>query len=172
MAESTIVKTKRDGTLTFSDLAAANTYTVAFEAGDLTIDIPGPTVSNYLDRGRFTSPPSIRHIDDQPISGSFTAYLRDISDAVDETLFEIIAQSGFVGSTWTSRMGANGEVFTLLLTWDLEGTDHGDVDGVAAPSDHRIQLDHCWVTGSIAEGDPNAITINFTSYELYPTSLT
>ena len=34
MPESTIVKTKRDGTITFLD-GAANSFTVEFEAGDL-----------------------------------------------------------------------------------------------------------------------------------------
>lgn len=163
MAESTIVKTKRDGTLTFSDLAGANTYTVSYEAGDLSLTIPGASVGNYLDRGRMPDPPSIRYQDDQPITGSFTAFLRDLSDAVDVTLFEILAQTGVVGSSWVSTMGATGEVFTLKLTWTIAGTIHGDAGG-----DHVCELDHCYVTGSVSEGDPDTISISFTSYTLYP----
>lgn len=163
MAESLIVKTKRDGTLTFSDLAAANSYTVAFEAGDLNLTVPGATVNNFLDRGRFPAGnPSIRYGDDQPLTGTFTAYLRDVSDLVDVTLSEILLQSGAVASGWTSTMGANGEVFTLKLTWTIAGVIHGDA------SDHVLELDHCYVTGALAEGDPDTITINFTSYTLYP----
>ena len=70
MAYSTIVKTKRDGTLVITD--GTNSVTVAYEAGDLSLDIPGPTVNLFLDRGQFGSTPSIRYGDDQPITGTFT----------------------------------------------------------------------------------------------------
>lgn len=162
MAESTIVKTKRDGTLTFSDLAGANSYTVSYEAGDLSLTVAGATVNNFLDRGRMPNPPSIRYGDDQPLTGTFTAYLRDMSDAVDVTLFEILTQTGVVGASWVSTMGATGEVFTLKLTWTVAGTIHGDA------ADHVCELDHCYVTGSVSEGDPDTISISFTSYVLYP----
>ena len=162
MAESTIVKTKRDGTISFADLGASNTYTVAYEAGDLTIDIPGPTVTNSLDRGIMGATPSLRYGDDQPMTGSFTAQLRDISDATDQTLFELIAKSGAIGG-WTSTLGANAEVAAVTLTFQIEGTDHGDA------ADHTIVCNHCVVTGGISEGDPSTISISFTSYDLYPT---
>ena len=163
MPESTIVKTKRDGTITFLD-GAANSFTVAFEAGDLNITIPGTTVNNFLDRGRMTGPPSIRYGDDQPCTGSFTATLRDFDDGgtgADTTLAEIITQSG-VASTWQSTMGVNGEVFTLTLVWEISGVVHGD------PSNHICQLDHCYITGSMSEGDPDQISISFTAYTLFP----
>ena len=162
MAESTIVKTKRDGTISFADLGASNTYTVAYEAGDLTIDIPGPTVTNSLDRGIMGATPSLRYGDDQPMTGSFTAQLRDISDATDQTLFELIAKSGAIGG-WTSTLGANAEVAAVTLTFQIEGTDHGDA------ADHTVVCNHCVVTGGISEGDPSTISISFTSYDLYPT---
>ena len=165
MAISTIVKTKRDGTLVLKDNAAANTLTVAYEAGDLSISIPGPAVISPLDRGSLGSPPSLRYSDDQPITGTFTAYLRDLSDAAYATLEEVILQSGEVGASWVSTMGANGEVFTLDLEWTVEGTDHGDA------SDHVLTLPYCVVTGSLSEGDPNQISISFTSYSVYPSSV-
>ena len=163
MPESLIVKTKRDGTLTIADNAGANTFTVAFESGDLSLTIPGPGVGLFLDRGVITSPPAIRYTDDAPITGTFSAYLRDFSDAAYATLMEIISQSGEVASTWVSTMGANGEVQTYTLSWLVEGTDHGDV------SDHLCVLDHCAFTGSVSEGDPDSISLSFTSYALYPT---
>ena len=162
MAISTIVKTKRDGSLTFEDNAGANTFTVAFEAGDLSLTLPGATVSNFLDRGRITAPPSIRYGDDQEITGTFTAYLRDVSDATYATLFEIVTQTGQVGSTWVSTMGATGEVFTLTLKWTIAGVIHGD------SADHLVELPYCYVTGSVSEGDPDTISLSFTSYSLYP----
>ena len=165
MAESTIVKTKRDGIITFIDgtLPTPEVYEVSFEAGDLNITIAGRTVNLFLDRGVITNPPSIRYGDDQPVTGTFTAYLRDTTDAAVATLIDILTEGGFVAANWTSRMGANGEVFTVQIEWLIEGTDHGD------PNDHTITLDHCYVTGAVAEGDPGTISISFTSFQLYPT---
>tara|TARA_R110002074_G_scaffold347031_1_gene517371 strand:- start:23 stop:517 length:495 start_codon:yes stop_codon:yes gene_type:complete len=164
MAESTIVKTKRDGTIKFSDNAGANTYTVAYEAGDLNISIPGPSVISPLDRGSLGSPPSLRYSDDAPITGSLTAYLRDLGDAAFATLSEIITQTGHVASTWVSTMGADAEVFTLDLEWTIAGP--------GAEADHVLTLPFCVVTGSLSEGDPDQISISFTSYSVYPSSVT
>ena len=166
MSESLIIKTKRDGTIKFLDNAGANTYTVAYEAGDLNISIPGPSVISPLDRGSLGSPPSLRYSDDAPITGSFTAMLRDLGDAAYTTLSEIITQTGHVATTWVSTMGANGEVFTLDLEWTIEGTNHGDA------SDHVLTLPYCVVTGSLSEGDPDQISISFTSYSVYPSAVT
>jgi len=163
MAISTIVKTKRDGTLTFEDNGAANTLTVAFEAGDFTLNIPEEAVSLFLDRGVITSPPAIRYGDDQPMTGSFTAYLRDLSDAAYATLEELLLQSGDVGSNWVSTMGANGEVFSLTLRWTIDGVSHGDA------SNHVITVPYCHVSGSLSEGDPDTVSISFTSYAVRPT---
>lgn len=166
MAESTIVKTKRDGTIQISDLADANSYTVAYEAGDLSITLPGPAVISPLDRGQFGDPPSLRYSDDQPITGTFTAYLRDLTDDGYTTLAEILMQTGDVANNWTSTLGNNREVFTLTLEWTIAGLVHGDA------ADHVLTLPYCVVTGSLSEGDPNQISISFTSYSVYPTATT
>jgi hypothetical protein len=163
MAESTIVKTKRDGTLTFSDNAAANSYTVAFEAGDMNVSIPGRTINLFLDRGEITSPPSIRWGDDQPMTATFTAQLRDVSDVAVAVLTDLITNGGFFASGWVSTGGANAEVKTVDCLWTIEGSDHGD------PADHTVTLPYCFVTGSIADGDPVTLSISLTSYAVYPT---
>jgi len=166
MSESTILKTKRDGVLKLSDNGAANEYTVSYEAGDLSIAIPGPSVISPLDRGSLGSPPSLRYSDDAPITGNFTAFLRDLGDATYATLSEIITQTGDVGDNWVSTMGTDGEVFTLDLEWTISGTVHGDA------SDHVLSLSHCVVSGSLSEGDPDQISISFTSYSVYPSAVT
>ncbi|MCK5224699.1 hypothetical protein KAR04_08000 [Candidatus Calescamantes bacterium] len=164
MAESLITKTKRDGTITIRDgtTPTANEYTVAFEAGDLSVTIAGRTVNLFLDRGVLTDPPQIRYGDDQPMSGSFTAQLRDVSDATDETLAAILLDTGVINTGWVGRGGSTREVKTFQLEWTIEGTDHGDA------ADHTITLDYCYITGSLADGDPAVVTINFTSFQLYP----
>ena len=164
MAISTIVKNKRDGTLVLTDNAGANSLTIAYEAGDFSLSVPARTVSLYLDRGTMNATPQIRHVDDQPMTGTFTAQLRDISDAAYATLEELLlGPSGFIGSTWVSTMGATGEVFTCTATWTIEGTDHGDA------SDHVVACNFCYFTGSLADGDPSTISCSFTSYDLFPT---
>jgi len=163
MAISTVVKSKRDGTLTFSD-NLANSLTVEYEAGDFSVSIPGPGVLDALDRGRMVG--ALRYTDDAPCTATFTAYLRDISDPAWATLSEILLQTGEVGTSWESTMGPDGEVFTLDLLWTVAGVVHGDA------ADHTLGLEKCVVTGSLAEGDPNTISISITSYALYPTSVT
>ena len=166
MAESVIVRTKRDGSLTSNDGTPTTplTYTVAYEAGDLSITIPGPAVNVFLDRGQFGTTPSLRYGDDQPCTFSFSAHMRDVSDGSVATLFSILNQSGIVGSTpWVSTLGsaATTEVFAVQLVFAIEGTDHGSAD-------YTITLDDCIITGSISEGDPNTINITGTSYDLFP----
>lgn len=161
MAYSSIVKTLRDGQIAVADNAAANSITVAFEQGDLSIDIPGSEVLLFLDRNEITSPPALRKGKDQPMTGSFTAYLRDLDDATADILEQLVVAE--LPDSWVSTMGANGEVPTVTLTWTLEGTDHGDAE------DHTLTLNYCYISGSIREGDPSVVTFNFTAYDVYPT---
>ena len=164
MSYSQIIKTKADGTILIEDgTGTPLTLTVAYETGDFNISIPGPTVSNFLDRSRFGSSPSLRYGDDQPVTFSFTANLRDIADASYITLESIITNSGIFASTWVSRGGANAEVKTVRVTFTIEGTTHGD------SADHTIVMDHCVLTGSLQEGDPDSVSINGTAFIRWPT---
>jgi len=164
VAESTIVKNKRDFTVVLTDNAAAHSYTISLEPGDLSITIPGTTVSNYLDRGSIGATPSIRYVDDQPMTFTLSGYLRDVSDASYATLPEFIAgPSGYVGTTWVSTMGANGEVPTWTVTITIEESNH------TGSADHTIVLNFCYITGSITDGDPATVSISGTSYDVYPT---
>lgn len=161
MAYSTIVKTLRDGTITLEDNAAGNSAVVAFEQGDLNITIPGPEVLLFLDRNQITDPPAIRYGADAPVTGTFTMYLRDLDDAASDVLEQLVTQG--LPDGWVSTMGATGEVATVTARWALEGTDHGDAE------DHELALAYASFSGSIAEGDPSVVTLNFTSHKLYPT---
>lgn len=163
MAESTIVKTKRDGTLTIYDNGRSNSYTVSFEAGDFSLSIPGRQANVFPDRGVFGATPSVRWGDDQPMTGSFTAYLRDGNDAAVAALINILTETGWWASNAVSTLGTNAEVKTWELLYTFEGTDHGDA------ADHTIAVDHCALTGSVTEGDPSVLSISFTAFQLYPT---
>ncbi|MCP3958826.1 MAG: hypothetical protein GY719_13315 [bacterium] len=157
MSVSTIVKTKRDGTLTVSGNLADQSLTVAFEAGDFQVQIPGPAVNVFLDRGQLGTTPSLRYGDDQPITGSFTAYLRDLTDGAEATLEGIITNSG-KATEWESTLGDGAKVQTYKILWTI-----------ADDADHTLELDHCVITGSLGEGDPDTVSLTFTSYQSYPT---
>jgi hypothetical protein len=134
MAESVVAKNMRDGTITLK--VGANSYVIKYEEGTLQLNVPGPSIANYLDRGRLADTvggvPSIRYNEDQPMTGSFSAYLRDISDGTYVTAPQFILKTGQYGSTWGSSLGANAEVKTVDIQWDIVGLTHGDA------SDHQV----------------------------------
>tara|TARA_Y100000310_G_scaffold212967_1_gene213866 strand:- start:679 stop:1236 length:558 start_codon:yes stop_codon:yes gene_type:complete len=184
MSESTVIHTKLDGVLTlgsqctagggaFSASAGINsgadTYTVAYEAGDLSLTIPQQSVSSYLDRGKFTSPPALRYGDDQSISFSFSCFFRDLTDSAAPALVDIISNQGYAGSNWVSTLSTSiasddAEVFTIDLRWVV--TNQGDATDV-----HKLVLPYCTVNCTIAEGDPNTVTISGTSWAVAPSVL-
>mgnify|MGYP003633694191 CR=1 FL=1 len=183
MAESTVVKTKIDGTLTFASqstaggggfvsagtvASGASSYVVSYEAGDFSMTVPGVqgAVNNFLDRGKITSPASIRLGDQAPITFSFTAMLRDVTDAGVETLMDILNQKGNVDGNWksttsTSIAADDAEVWTVDLK--LAIVNPGD-----ATDSHFIVLSQCALSYSMSEGDPNSISISGTSFAAAP----
>ena len=185
MSESTIIHPTLAGQLTLGsqctagggtfDAAAsvasgAQTYTVAYEAGDLSLTIPQQSISHYLDRGKITSPPSIRYGDDQAITFSFSAYFRDLTDSGAATLVDICQNSGHVTSNWISTLSTSianddAEVFTVDLRWIV--TNQGDATDTPA-----LVLPFCTVNCAIAEGDPNTVTINGTCWSVAPSVMT
>jgi hypothetical protein len=166
MAYSNVVKTKRDGLISICDdsgFAGSNTLDLAFEPGDFSMNAPQENRLNFLDRGRLVS--SVRYGDDQALTGSFSVYFRDTTDAAAATLMDILNQSGYVSTApWVGTLGANAEVFTCDLRLTIEGTDHGDA------ADHTITITDVSFDYTMAEGDPNVITVNWQSHtEIRPT---
>jgi hypothetical protein len=161
---STILKTKRDGTLTISD-GSGKSLVVKYENGSFALNVPKAALISTLDRGELGDPPSLRKGDDQPMSGTFTAYLRDVSDDTYITLEEICLDTGYYDTTWVSTLGVGAEVKTLTLQWDIAGIIHGD------PTDHRVILPFLHLTGSLTEGDPSTLAMAYTSYAVKPSSV-
>lgn len=162
MAESTVVRTKRDGVWVITD--GSNTYTIAYEPGDATVDVPLETVNNFLDRGAMPSTPSIRLGDDQPMTIAISAYLRDIVSAAHTALADLGIRfaGGYVAGNWTGTMGTNSDVTTWTATWTVEGSDFGG-------SDVTLTFQFCTLRVNMAEGDPDAVNVSMTSYKLRPT---
>jgi hypothetical protein len=164
MAESLITKHLRDGTL--RAVSGANTYTWKYEDGDFKLAIPGPTVEHYLDRGRLADTnggkPNLRFGEDQPMTGSFSCYLRDLGSSLILTASQFVTKTGIVAASWASTMGATDEVPTVDLYWDVAGVVHGD------GANRTLYLPYTYISGATEEGKPNKVTFDFTSYCVYP----
>lgn len=162
MAESTVVRNKRDGQIVITD--GTRTYTIDKEAGDFSVTVPDTTVSLYLDRGSIGATPSIRLVDDQPITGSFTAYQRDLPNGSYATLADLawILSGKYVATNWTSTMGTNSDVPTWTIQYTVDGTAFGEAD-------KTMTFAYCRITCNLAEGDPNTLSVSFTSYQNKPT---
>ena len=154
MAQSTVIKNFRDGTLTFTD----NTGTplslpIVYEAGDFSIDNLNEGLvetTAYLDRGEFAT---LRKTNRVFPSFSFTAHMTDLSDATDKLLYDLARKTG-AWSAAVSTLGANADAMTYKLTWVCEGTNFGDT------LDHTLVMNDCRVTLSISEGDPNSFSVS------------
>ena len=159
MGASTTVKVARDGQIKIYDgtQPTSLTHTVSYEDGDFSLT-PEPAERVVIrDRGTIVG---IRSGDDGVGTFSFSAYMREFSDATDTTLIDVIEQTGGA-SAWLSSGGTGYTPYLLDIEFTAEGSDHGD-DG-----DHKIELTKCHLTWDFAEGkDGNKINI---SGEIYGT---
>lgn len=173
MAESTIVKTRIDGTLQLAALGggaydigtgaldgAAESYTVSFENGDLSLTLPSRAVSHFKDRGRTTSPPSLRYGEDQDGSISFSAHLRDLSDGSVAVLMDIASTlhgnpRGYVETDWESTLASSagaGDAEVFSIAFKLTITNAGD-----GADTHALACNYVTGTITLTEGDPTTI---------------
>ena len=157
MAVSTVIKHFTDGTIELADgTGTPVTLTVPFSQGDFSISgvqESQKAVNVYQSRGTLHS---LRLGEKTFVSGSFSAMLADVSDASAGNLLDFIQKANaYSGNTSTS---SNGDVYTIKITLTIEGTDLGD------SADHTIVLDDCACTADVSEGEPDSISISFTSY--------
>lgn len=166
MAESTIIRVKRDGQILLADSGAAHTYTVAYEPGDFNYAVPDYTIVNMLDRGEIGTTPSIRIGDEQPMTGGFSAYMRDLGDTANAyaTLLDIAHRylTRYVTTNWVSTMGSSSDVFTITIQLTIDGSFCGEAD-------KTLSFPFCVFRANGAEGDPNTVACTFTSYAVRPT---
>lgn len=166
MAESTTIKTKRDGQWLIADSGSVHTYTVAYEPGDGQYSVPDYTVNMFLDRGVIGSTPSLRIGDEQAMTLGFSAYLRDVGDTANAyaTLMDIAHRydGRYVATNWTSTLGTNSDVFTVTISLTIDGAFAGEAD-------KTITFPFCVLRANVKEGDPNTIDISATSHAVRPT---
>ena len=154
MAQSTVIKNFRDGTLVFADNTGTPlTLPIVYEAGDFSIDNLNEGLvetTAYLDRGVFAT---LRKTNAVFPAFSFSAHMTDLSDNTDKLLYDLARKTGAFASA-VSTLGANADAMTYKLTWTCEGTNFGDT------ADHILVLNDVRVTVSISEGDPNSFSVS------------
>lgn len=164
MAYSTVPKVRRDGVIQLIDgTGSPVTLDIAYEEGNFSFDIPGgggaaAAQTIIRDRGTITT---VRKGDDEPITGSFSAYFRQFTDGSEAGgVIDFITKDGnYSGNVSTGTSGAPYvEHYAIDIKYEAEGTDFGD------DADHSVTLTKSVCTFSFAEGDPSAFTINFTCY--------
>lgn len=156
MAESTQPKNWTMGTIALRT-GDPTTYTVAVEQGNLQISGLMPEQKEEIlveDRGAFST--LINGKQTYP-TATFTAYLRDLVDATDQTLVGIALKKGAFASA-LSTLGAN-RPYTVDLIWTMDGTSQGDA------ANHTVTLEDFRVTEvSFGEAEINTVTISGTCY--------
>jgi hypothetical protein len=159
MAYSTAPKTLRDGKITLKDgTGTPVTLEVAYEEGNLSYDRPkAQSTLTTFDRGSLSS---VRKDQDQFITFTFTANMRQFTDAAAGSIIDFIEKTNFYsGNTSTGSGTPYIEDYVIDVQFDVLGTTHGD------DADHQATFSKCEYTSySFAEGGPNSFTLSFTCY--------
>lgn len=158
MADSTFIKNLNNGTLTIQDgTGSPIDVIVPFDNGDFSISGLSQKLNEvvaYESRGTLNT---VRHTSRTYPTFSFTTQMAKFTSATDTSVSDAILQNGAFASA-VSTLSANADVYTLFLTFDVEGTDFGD------SGDHQLTLDDCHCTIDFSEGDPNSFSISGTVY--------
>ena len=147
MAASLIPKVQRDGTITLTD--GSNTYTVAYENGDLSFNKAKAARVVIRDRGTIVG---VRKGEDPIPTVSFTVHMRDFTDGTSLALTDVLENTGGA-SSWTSTGSGAYEEYMLTCTLGIEATDLGD------SADMTAVLAKVIFEWSFSEGSPNSISV-------------
>lgn len=151
MAESTVVKVRRDGTISIKDGAGSPlTYTVAYENGDFAFGVDKEGRIVIRDRGAIVG---LRKGDDPVNSLSFSVHFRAMAiTGTNATLLDVIHRTGAWAAA-TSTGGTGYEQFLVDVVMTIEGTDLGD------SADHTATFTKVLLTYDFKEGDPDVINV-------------
>lgn len=165
MAESTVVRVKKDGQILLADSGAVHTYTVAYEPGNFKYSVPDYSIVASLDRGVIGATPSLRIGDEAPMTLGFSAFMRDLGDTAAgyATLLDIAHRyvAGYVATNWVSTLGSNSDVFTITVSLTIDGSPFGEAD-------KTVTFPFVVFRADAAEGDPNTTDCTGTSWAVRP----
>ena len=163
MALSSIPKVRRDGSITLNDgtTPTAVTLEINYEEGNFTFDNIASQAREdqtvIRDRGVITT---VRKADQQPLTGSFSAYFRQFTSGSAGSILDFISKSGSYASNASTGSGGSVyvEFYCIDIKYNSDGTSVGD------DTDSSVTLEKCVCTASFSVGDPSSFTINFTCY--------
>jgi hypothetical protein len=155
MAYSTAPKVRRDGKITLKDGTTPTPISliVDYEEGNFSFEQTKADRTIIRDRGTIKS---VRKGDDQPLTGSFTIYMRQFTSASAGSVLDFINKTGSYSSNVSSSSTVSTDEYAVNIEFEVDGDAVGDDDG-----DTTATFDTCICTASFAEGDPNTITVSF-----------
>lgn len=159
MAETTVIRTKRDGLTVISDSAAAKTYTPAKEPGDFNYTVPGYSTTRPLDRGDFCG---VRRVDAQAVTFGWSVYARSMGSASEATLPDICEDRGWWSTNATSTLGNASDEPTWNVAHTIDGSAFGEADQTLTFPDASLR-------GNFSEGDVSTYTVAGEAGILKPT---
>lgn len=157
MADSSVVGTSRDGTITITD-GAASSYTVSFEVGDFSASEPGADRVVIRDRGAIVG---LRKGDDPVINFSFSVHLRSLTDTTADNLMDRIYNRGFNGGSPLTGTGGDGfEQFLQTVVFKM------DTSAVGSGKVYEATYAKCYmeVSGLTEGADGNTLEISGECY--------
>ena len=153
MAESTIVKVRRDGEVQFVDGSGTpKTYTVSYENGNVSFGREKAERIVIRDRGAIVGS---RKGDDPVLTVTFDVHMRSFTttSGTDLTICDVMDNTGNVATIpWAKKSSAHEE-WNLDLKFTVENTDHG------GGADYVVTFSTCIFTWEFSEGDPNTISV-------------
>ena len=155
MAYSTAPKGRRDGVIKLRDGTTPTpiSLTVDYEEGNFSFEQTKSDRTIIRDRGTIKS---VRRGDDQPITGSFTIFMRQFTSSSAGSVLDFINKTGSYSGNVSSSSAVSTDEYAINIIFEVDGDAVGDSDG-----DTLATFDTCICTASFAEGDPNTITISF-----------
>lgn len=188
MAENTVVKSRLEGEIMLGALAGgafdaatgaalgtANTYTVSYESGDLSLTIGGRSMGPVLDRGSIVD---VLPGDEQTSTLQFSCYFRQGSSSSDYTITDVakwlVTDPSAVGSdkvstdwesVYASSAGA-GDARLNGVSLRLKITNSGSSSDVS-----YIIAQKCYGSLTFTEGDPDTLQLSLTCSDPIPVVL-
>lgn len=150
----------RDGTLTIKDGAGTPlSFVIPYTDGDFSLSgivEDQSAVQSFRNRGRTYS---IRKTEDQDLEFSFTAHAHAVlGDGTSAGFYDVIAKKGVWSAATSTLPAANGDAFTVSITFAAERSNFG------ATTDVSVILKYCRISGDFQEGIPSTFSISGTAY--------
>ncbi len=156
MAYSTVPKVRRDGQISLKS-ADPVTLVVEYEEGNFSFEQVKDDRIIIRDRGAISA---VRKGDSQPLTGSFSFYLRSFTSSTAGSVLDFINKTNaYSGNTSTGSAGSPFvEEYCIDIEFQVDGSSVGDSAG---DDIQKALFQRCICVASFSEGDPSQVTVSF-----------